>query len=610
MTFVKHTFILLIVMLALLQSCFVLAQNQTVQVSPSSKVEKQGDAFYFMHPVKPGQTLYSISRAYSVTQESIINANPELEYGLKSDQVIKIPAFDYTVVAGDTEYGLSRRFELTIEQLKALNPSLSGGLKLGQQLFLPKKMPDEMAAGQIKTSISEADSLRLIVWPKQSGQQSDDARDSVKVQPLAPDSMLAIQSSLGVHGSLLPCAEASYSDVYHVALLIPLFLHEFPSDSPLDTLGLENQERLSLNHISFSFIPYYQGVLLALDSARKSGVDIRLHVFDVDRNEQKARETVSSPRFKDIDLIIGPFYNNTLDYISQFALHNNIPVVSPLLPDNQKLRGFPNLFNAVPSLEEQLSNLANYIGTQYTGGKIILVHNNQQQALPVINSFKTKLENSLRYSNRQAVPAISNDTLLYSGNQPDSYNPKIDSSRHVDEIIYDREGMDGLLSKMDKENKNIVITLIGGEAFLANYLRELDMHSDDYDLELFGIPEWKDYESIDIEYIQNLNVHIFTHNFTDYSEQHNLDFVRRYRSEFNAEPSSDAFKAVHTAYYFFTALALYGKTFPDCMDQLNRLLYDTNFQFTRPFGHDHGWENSHSVIFKYEDYQMVNVNKQ
>ena len=61
-----------------------------VEVS-DQKVKKDGKVFY-SHVVLERQTLYSISKAYNVTQDEIFEANPGLkEVGLKKNAIIMIP---------------------------------------------------------------------------------------------------------------------------------------------------------------------------------------------------------------------------------------------------------------------------------------------------------------------------------------------------------------------------------------------------------------------------------------------------------------------------------------------------------------------------------------
>jgi len=49
---------------------------------------------YIVHEVKKGDTFYSLVRKYSVSQQELINRNPILEEGLKTDQIIKVKFLD------------------------------------------------------------------------------------------------------------------------------------------------------------------------------------------------------------------------------------------------------------------------------------------------------------------------------------------------------------------------------------------------------------------------------------------------------------------------------------------------------------------------------------
>ena len=64
----------------------MLSGNLTAQevIERSSKITQIGGKEYYMHHVKQGQTLYSISKAYNVSIEEIERLNPEVKNGLKA----------------------------------------------------------------------------------------------------------------------------------------------------------------------------------------------------------------------------------------------------------------------------------------------------------------------------------------------------------------------------------------------------------------------------------------------------------------------------------------------------------------------------------------------
>jgi hypothetical protein len=441
-------------------------------------------------------------------------------------------------------------------------------------------------------------------------------------------------------------------------LLIPFYLEELLSevDSLLDDEGkirpeytLENLLSDSLrmadlqnnllkdigpDHTSYTFIDYYHGVLLAMDSIRQQGVHINLIVKDVCQDVRKAHRVTDDPGFLNTDLIIGPFHRQSLDYIADYGRRHDIPVVSPLLPDRRQLRGFPNLLKVTPSLETMLEGVARYISGTYPQQNIIIVHNQQPGAAPIIGAFQDELLAELAMTNHVydslnllRVNGFYLDETYIGGRRtnvavmPDTVSVmvpvkgiaentiRVPKPYNVHELIYRYEGMPGLKEMLRKDRQNILITLISGEPFLSDYLRQLHGFRHDYDISVFGIPEWRDYASIEIDYLQNLRVHFFVPDFYEYQDPHIRDLVLRYRKMFQTEPSGEALNAAQTAYFFFNALAEYGSGFQACMPLLNYHSTENPFHFYRPFGSDAGWENKHFHIYRIDNYRRVDMQR-
>jgi ABC-type branched-subunit amino acid transport system substrate-binding protein len=67
------------------------APAQENMIDKSGKVVIIQGKEYYLHKVKKGQTLYSISKTYNVTLDDIYRENKEAEQGLKTGQELKIP---------------------------------------------------------------------------------------------------------------------------------------------------------------------------------------------------------------------------------------------------------------------------------------------------------------------------------------------------------------------------------------------------------------------------------------------------------------------------------------------------------------------------------------
>ena len=57
---------------------------------------------YFVHNVQPGETIYSLCKAYNVDSEELFKANPQLKEGLKAGKIIYIPTTDKAEISQTT----------------------------------------------------------------------------------------------------------------------------------------------------------------------------------------------------------------------------------------------------------------------------------------------------------------------------------------------------------------------------------------------------------------------------------------------------------------------------------------------------------------------------
>ena len=123
----------------------ILALNPLV-ASPmdSLRVEYIDGQAYIIHQVDPGETLYSISKRYKISMNTIADATPAVKKGLIDGMILQIPyksqvnntAKDqtHTVAQGETLYSISRAYNTSVVQIMEWNELLSNELKIGQVL--------------------------------------------------------------------------------------------------------------------------------------------------------------------------------------------------------------------------------------------------------------------------------------------------------------------------------------------------------------------------------------------------------------------------------------------------------------------------------------------
>lgn len=123
---------------------------------------------YILHPVKPGETLYSIGKRYGVEGVLILNHNPQLVTGLKSGDTLKIPVDEQTGTAAvpapitqaperfiihevkrrETLYSISRQYGVTMDDILGANPGI-GQLSRGDRIRIPQMQRTGRSDGKV-----------------------------------------------------------------------------------------------------------------------------------------------------------------------------------------------------------------------------------------------------------------------------------------------------------------------------------------------------------------------------------------------------------------------------------------------------------------------------
>ncbi len=131
-----------------------------------------------LYVIRPGDTLYRISRSRGIPLDDLVDANPGIDPArLEVGQQICIPGEApepgdpscpggqlYRIQSGDTFYRLSRRFNVSLDDLVAANPNVDpNALQVGQVVCIPGVAPEppEECPG-IEYTIRSGDTLYVL----------------------------------------------------------------------------------------------------------------------------------------------------------------------------------------------------------------------------------------------------------------------------------------------------------------------------------------------------------------------------------------------------------------------------------------------------------------
>lgn len=169
-----------------------------------------------IHEVKKGETLYSISRSYGVSVDSVKKLNNFSGNDIKTGQKIKIPETDgakaqasdtkavssenntYTVQKGETWFGISKKYGITVAELQKLNGAdSSSSLKIGQTLKVPSKTAPSQTASSKSSASSKDTAAAKIPEIDDPHKYSSKKGDSSLVWPVKTSDVSYIKGKVG-----------------------------------------------------------------------------------------------------------------------------------------------------------------------------------------------------------------------------------------------------------------------------------------------------------------------------------------------------------------------------------------------------------------------------
>lgn len=537
-----HRKINLLIPFFLCQYVFLQAQDITPKpvTKSTTKVNIEGQSVY-IHKVEPGQTLYAISKAYTVLISDIEAANDSLKYGLKAGMELKIPVISekkqknialdnsgkfilHKVEKKQTLYAISKKYDISSEAIQQANPEIAAGLREGIIIKIPQK--------EIKTI--EAPVVPVLKDPK--------SEEITNEKPL---------KGIGVN------------------LFLPFYLYQ--NDSIINKERLEDTDELYAK--SIPGIEFLSGFQLACDSITKTGSKIILNVYDTPADSAAAVSYFANKQFKSAALWVGPFHSHAASSAAKAVKNTNALLVLPYSSPNKVLLGNENVLKISPSLPTGMENLSLQLIEKNKYTNFVLVHNALSKEMQIVDLLKKNF-------------SLNN------------------SSDSIKEIIYKTVGLKGLTNALSRTKTNMLIVASNDQAFVTDLMNKVkSLDEKEYKIAVTGMDSWINYDNLDINMIQKLNLQIPANSFIDYSDSITNCFIKAYREKYETEPGKYAFAGYDAAMYFIPHLLKYGNRALDKIESTKKTCLSTSFNFKKT-GDDSGFENQSIFILKYEDFEL------
>lgn len=625
----KRKLIILSLLVGLFLVLPMVAQAQVV-IERSTEIVSISGKQYYMHHVKRGETLYSLSKTYHVTEAEIIKLNPEInELGLQADMVIGIPvvivdepqpekpSVSALPISEDDEVGdgyiihtakevwKTKRFVsewgIDEDEFRMLNPSVGSRIFEGQKVLIP--MP----------GVHAGDTL-IPVSPISVVEEDTVIAENPDTRPFELPSEMPMECY---------ASSANANKMYRVALLVPLYLNDIEK---LD-LSKERIEKTKSARV-LKFLQFYEGFMMAADSLTEYyGMRLELTVIDVNENVAGAQEAVNQLRSEPVDLIVGPFFSRSFAVVQEYAQQHNIMIVNPMSERESILMGAPNVLKLKPSAQAMATELADMIKMHYPKAKVTLLVENSMGDSAVVNAIERALREAVapevQLSNAEMLEMIGKESRRRNMGKKMLSTLEVEgqifSTRVLEEnpngVIYFNNPMLRLSSSesdistfkngLSSARDNVLIAYGSDIVFATTILNNINKSAQKYPITLVGLPNWTEHDNLLVENLLNMNAIYFDDHFVNFNDSIVMDFVDSFREKYDCDPMPYAFEGFDVGWYFMNALMRYGSHALDCLPYYHLPLLSTRYYFGKSRNND-GLENRYWNIYQYDN-QLIEL---
>jgi|GEM_PF-294529 ABC-type branched-chain amino acid transport systems, periplasmic component len=558
MKYLKILFIIVLIPI-LLFAKEATAQYVAPPITISKELVKIEGAIFYLHTVQRRETLFSISKAYEVTVDDIVNDNPKLSQGLKEGDYIYIRKADQPKTEETSQVELSKADQRRIKQEEREAARLAKAEERANSKGQQQIQTGQPFRGEVTTEAEAGQTENLDNHKNELGPNDIQTTHTVRWY----ESLSAIAKKYSVTEEEIALANSLVSNEIssRQQLIIPragaiarktnaniIQPHSVPETEKMDESLVNIFSKPYYNQITISlqlplgsnidttetnpygnYIEFYQGFLLATNDLRKKypNMDISLKTHDMTSYIRES-EVLFSNSLSGSDLIIGPLLSGQQKPFIDFAYNTNAIFVSPI--DSQSdiyTADYPNFFQITTPVYFQQEPL---LSTLSGKSNVIMFYEDGSSDNSAFDMIKQLLEdNWVQY-------------------KPFSYNIAREG-RLVSSTI------DPMLSRTEK---NHIVIASDSDAFVTDILQKLSHIKSQrkLDITVYGISKWRGLEdnSDIINYFHNLNLHMPVQYYVDYANHQVKEFVSKFRETYGIEPSPYAFQAYDIACYFIEGM--------------------------------------------------------
>ncbi len=454
--------------------------------------------------------------------------------------------YQHEVLKGQTLYGISKTYEISEEEIKKNNPDLNTRSVFPGMVL---RIPDS------KTGIKSVQTVKIQEEVAEKGDQP------CKAKPVPHE-----------------------NDNFRLAVMLPLNIDQNDSLNYSDTLKADH----------FRFYEFLEGVYLAIDSMLQEGLSVTLEIFDTERNAETIKRIISDGKLDEADLIIGPVFPNEIEIISAFSKSRHIPMVSPLSTFDV-VKENPYAFQVRNKLPRQIELATDYLGSKFTQN-IIVIGRYAERKSPEFTRFQTNLSTQLKEHDPAKKGTFK---TIYFSESSRSFITQDSASSSFDRYL-------------SATLPNYIILASENEVFTTEVVNEVHKESLLRNIHVFGLNQWV-FTDLDLGNLYDINLELYSdfedeNPFVDFADPEVLKFCRKYKENWNIEPSKYSFQGFDITYYFTKVLFQFGRnltaTVPCWQEYINHQPMITPMKF-KSIGSSNGFTNQALTVIRFQKDELI-----
>lgn len=325
-------------------------------IMPQKTAKNEKSDSYIFHTIAKNETLYSVSKKYSIPVSDILDANESLTTeNFQEGREIRIPKLKvqrqkptltytlYHVQPGETIYSLARANNVSVEEIYTANPELkTSGLKKNALVRIPKLA--DRKKSEVEVSMQDAKGDRLL-----------SERTNVK-----------------------------YVHTVKIGMLFPFV------DS-----GDGQSSRL---------VEYLQGFLLAVKDFKQKGYSADVYVFNIDAGSGTTRlqSLLETDEFKYLNVLIGGVSPEQIDVLANFAKQYKVNYVIPFSSKRDDILNNEYVYQVNTAQDFLYAPIAKVFAQNFANSKVIFVDNDgdadNNDKAEFVHTLKSELQkNGIQY---------------------------------------------------------------------------------------------------------------------------------------------------------------------------------------------------------------------